>query len=90
MTNNYSAGTLNLYINGVLFSSVATATQEYNNTNIVIAGNIGINKPQVDGGGAETYSYFTGKVPVAKIYNRALTALEVQQNFNALRGRYKI
>jgi hypothetical protein len=90
MTNNYSAGTLNLYINGVLFSSVATATQEYNDTLIVSAGNIGVNKPQIDGGGAETYSYFTGKVPVAKIYNRALSAAEVQQNFNALRGRYGI
>ena len=90
LTNNYSAGTLNLYINGVLFSSVATATQEYNATNIASAGNIGINKPQVDGGGSETYSYFTGRVDTAKIYNRALTAQEVQQNFNALRGRYGI
>jgi hypothetical protein len=90
LTNNYSVGTLNLYINGVLFSSVATATQEYNATNIVSAGNIGINKPQVDGGGSETYSYFTGRLDVAKIYNRALSAAEVQQNFAALRGRYGI
>ena len=31
---------------------------------------------------------FDGKIGVAKIYNRALSATEVSQNFNALRGRY--
>lgn len=89
MTNNYSAGTLNLYVNGILFSSVATATQEYN-PSLTPGLNIGINLPQVDGGGAETYSYFTGKVHLAKVYYQALTAAQVQQNFNALRGRYGI
>jgi hypothetical protein len=33
---------------------------------------------------------FNGKISNAKIYNRALSASEVQQNFNALRGRYGI
>jgi hypothetical protein len=87
LTNSYSTGTLNLYVNGVLFSSTATATQEYN-PSLTPGLNIGVNLPQVDGGGAETYSHFTGKVHIAKVYNRALTASEVQQNFNALRGRY--
>jgi hypothetical protein len=90
MTNNYSAGTLNLYINGILFSSVPTATQEYNPAFMSNAGNIGINKAQIDGGGAATYTYFTGKIAAAKIYSRALTAAEVSQNFEALRGRYGI
>jgi hypothetical protein len=31
---------------------------------------------------------FSGNISVATIYNRALSASEVQQNFNALRGRY--
>jgi hypothetical protein len=87
MTNNFSAGTLNLYINGVLFSSVATATQQYN-PDLTPGLNIGINLPQIDGGGSETYSYFTGKVHSAKVYDRALSAAEVQQNFNALREKY--
>jgi len=30
------------------------------------------------------------RIPVARFYNRALTAAEVLQNFNALRGRYGI
>ena len=31
-----------------------------------------------------------GSIPVLKYYNRALTAAEISQNFNALRGRYGI
>jgi hypothetical protein len=34
--------------------------------------------------------YYDGKVSVSQIYNRALSAAEVSQNFNALRGRYGI
>ena len=34
--------------------------------------------------------FFDGKLSVAKIYNRALTAAEIKQNFNALRGRFGI
>lgn len=40
-----------------------------------------------DGQNASWYR-FDGQVPVVKVYNRALSAAEVKQNFNALRGRY--
>lgn len=33
---------------------------------------------------------FNGRIATTKMYNRALTAAEIQQNFNALRGRYGI
>jgi hypothetical protein len=33
---------------------------------------------------------FNGLLPLSRIYNRALTATEVMQNFNALRGRYGV
>ena len=33
---------------------------------------------------------YNGKISSIKIYNRALTASEIQQNFNALRGRFGI
>jgi hypothetical protein len=41
---------------------------------------------------ANGYGYFRmqGEVGVASVYNRALTAEEIAQNFNALRGRYGI
>jgi hypothetical protein len=34
--------------------------------------------------------YVNGRIPSTLIYNRALTAAEIQQNFNALRGRFGI
>ena len=34
--------------------------------------------------------YFPGNISVCKLYNKALTAAEVSQNFNALRGRFGI
>lgn len=44
--------------------------------------------------GRETYAngYFNlnGKIATTRIYNRALADNEIQQNFNALRGRYGI
>jgi hypothetical protein len=41
--------------------------------------------------GAGSYNYY-GRNTIAnmKMYNRALTAAEIQQNFNALRGRFGI
>jgi hypothetical protein len=34
--------------------------------------------------------HFKGNIGIVKIYNRALSQSEVQQNFNALRGRYNL
>ena len=33
---------------------------------------------------------FNGKIGVTKVYNRALSAAEIQQNFNAVRKRYNL
>lgn len=42
-------------------------------------------------GYADTYpAFFKGNVSTLQVYNRALSASEVRQNFNALRGRYGI
>jgi hypothetical protein len=42
--------------------------------------------------GAATWipRYFTGRISNVLLYNRALTATEIQQNYNALRGRFSI
>ena len=37
-----------------------------------------------------TTRYFTGNIAIAQLYNRALSATEIQQNFNALRGRFGV
>jgi hypothetical protein len=46
------------------------------------------NIPAVGNGGC--CRAFGGKISSIKVYNRALTASEVQQNFNANRGRYGV
>ena len=35
-------------------------------------------------------SYFDGKFGEVRVYNRALTATEVSQNYNATRGKYGV
>jgi hypothetical protein len=34
--------------------------------------------------------YFSGKISSVSFYDRSLSTAEIQQNFNALRGRYGI
>jgi len=68
---------LKAYVNGVLVASNSTAFTP----SAPASGNLYVGTL----GGAE---YFQGKIATASLYNRALSALEVQQNFNAQRGRY--
>jgi hypothetical protein len=72
-----------IYVNGNLINS-ATGTSVskdivYDTTNKFNVGQSNINS-----------SWMNGQISQAKVYNRALTANEVAQNFNALRGRYGI
>ena len=69
-----------MYLNGNLLSpSVTTAYTILNNNDAKVIG-------QGTGGG----QFFPGRIDIISLYNRALTAAEVQQNFQALRGRYGI
>jgi hypothetical protein len=43
-----------------------------------------------DASAIDPLNFFPGDIAVIRIYNRALSATEVQQNFNALRGRFGI
>jgi hypothetical protein len=45
---------------------------------------------QVQVGEANAAQLITGNIAQASIYNRVLTATEIQQNYNALRGRFGI
>ena len=68
------------YVNGTQVASTGTAYTPSS----VTTGNlqIGCYAP-----GSET---FNGKISIARIYNKVLSATEVLQNFNATRGRYGI
>ncbi len=89
MVNDYPTA-IRLYVNGTEYANTSCATQQYNNTLTPTAGNIGIAKPQVDGGGEANYSSWSGQVSAAKIYSSALSSSQVFQNFNASRRRYGI
>jgi hypothetical protein len=67
------------YINGTLL---------YTNANTVTTQNIS-NPIGIGAYHGGNYSII-GALPVYRLYNRVLSAAEVQQNFNALRGRYGI
>jgi hypothetical protein len=71
---NYANYTMDMYVDGMLDSNVANSTSGNNNPVDVI--------------GRSWSAYFPGSIGSLTRYTRALTAAEVQQNFNALRGRY--
>ena len=70
-----------IYVNGVLraTSATLTGTVTQNTTGAAFIG--------IYGGGGYP---FNGRIAQTQIYNRALTAAEIQQNFNATRSRYGI
>jgi hypothetical protein len=67
-----------LYRNGVAVGSVVQSTGITNTTAVVKIGVL------------SGTQYFNGRISATRIYNVALTADNVKQNFNAIRGRYGI
>lgn len=90
LVNDYTGGTLKLYANGILNGSANGPTQQYNPSLTGNAGNIGISKAQVDGGGEAVYSYFQGNVPAVKLYSKALSADEVRNNYSLYKTRFNM
>lgn len=79
---NYSTGTQLLYVNGVLQDSQSSITYSSSGTNNYIF--LGQQNP-----GADNTGMFSGRISNFHIYgNKALTATEVSQNYNALKGRF--
>lgn len=74
--------TTKLYLNGVELAIAASTTITPNVGSRVVRVGRWVN----DG----APSYYTGRVSNCFIYNRALSAAEIQQNYNALRGRFGI
>lgn len=65
-------------------------TNGYPTTTVTTAGGSFANAILYLGSRAGTVSFFNGKLSVVKIYGFKMTATQVSQNFNALRGRYGI
>lgn len=70
-----------LYLNGISVGSNTSITGSFGST----SGNFRVGSSPV--GGVALWPT-QGNIGVVKVYNRALTEGEVQQNFNALKGRY--
>lgn len=73
---NYTNYTMDMYVDGIIDVNVANSTSGNNNP--------------VDRIGGSWAGYFPGSISNLSIYNRALSAAEVKQNFNATRSRYGI
>ena len=78
VVGTYDGTTLTLYRNGSSVGTPVTTTGNITNSSKTLT--LGVRGGQ----------YFDGRISNAKTYNRALTAAEVSQNFNATRGRYGI
>jgi hypothetical protein len=76
IVGTYNGTTLTLYRNGSSVGTPATTTGNITNTSKSLT--VGVR------GG----NYFGGRISNAKIYNRALTATEITQNYNALKHRF--
>ena len=83
VVGTFTTGSRKLYINGVLVSSDAqTGT---------IATNSGGMSLGAYGGATGTHAYFyNGSLAICRVYNRELSAAEILQNFNAMRGRFNV
>jgi hypothetical protein len=90
LVNNNGNSTIYLYADGVQNGSAAGPTQQYNEGLAGAAGNIGVAKPQVDGGGEANYSHLPVEVPVVKLYNRALSPVEIANNYGHYKSRFNL
>ena len=82
VTNDAGTG-IQFYLNGVAEGGTH-ASYSFNSSYS------GLKIGYIGRGDASNARYFYGSMPVTRVYDRALSATEVQQNFQALRGRYGI
>ena len=76
----WSGTTIRFYLNGV----------EYTNTRSGMVTPLGSVLTIGATAWSPVYGYWPGSIGIIQVYNRALSATEVQQNFNAQRTRYSI
>jgi hypothetical protein len=89
---NVETGVMDIYINGVFnatqsfdpatYAQWVSAGSYLNITTLDIGNNINSSQSTWVG------NFFSGSMPLVRMYDRVLTATEVTQNFNAIRGRY--
>lgn len=81
IVGTYTSGSRILYVNGIVVGSDAQAGAISSDANGISIGAYG------GFNGGRGY-YYNGEIGMVRIYNRVLSAEEVRQNFEAIRGRY--
>jgi hypothetical protein len=79
LTRKLSTGLLEIYLNATSSGSYSGNTADYYDLNLTRRYNIG---------GGRTIYFSNSNIAQVSIYNRALTAQEIQQNFNATKSRF--
>lgn len=82
VVGTYDGSNNKIYVNGKLNNTGASISGNIRNSGTYNLMNDASSDPNIDLG--------KGNIFVHKIYNRALTDTEIEQNFNALRGRFGI
>jgi hypothetical protein len=90
-----SAGVMQLYVNGVAEGAqtfnVATYAQWSSAGSYIGSDTIDLGKSfNTNSGQGWSGDFLDGKIHTFKMFSKTLTASEIQQNFNAVRGRYGI
>ena len=80
IVGTYTSGSRITYINGVAVTSDSQTGTINTNTSGMYIGAYGTG----------TGYFYNGALSICRVYNRVLSATEILQNFNALRGRYGI
>lgn len=81
IVGTYTSGSRIVYLNGIAKNSdTRTGTISVNNNGMSIGAYGGYS-------GGRSY-YYNGNIAIVKIYNKALTVNEIQQNYNVLKGRF--
>ncbi len=87
-TTNWThiVGTYDGTIQRMFVNAVQQSTTNSISGTLNISGTLAINIARQTTGTV----YFNGKIPIVRVYNKALTAQEIQQNFNATRKRFDV
>jgi Concanavalin A-like lectin/glucanases superfamily len=88
MVNSRASTNFSFYMDGVLIGSAGRDNTAYNNGAAGLTW--GISKPDVDGGGSDTYRSFPGTIGEIMLYDVEQTQAEIAANYQAQRTKYGV
>lgn len=86
LTITFDGSTAKLYVNGVLKLVTSVSAVDVNDVNIITIAAL----PEYADGVGDDVNWLGGNVSSAMIYDKALSAYEVRQNYNAFKDRFLV